>query len=200
MGCDIHMYTEKRIKGKWECVDPVENDEGELKVPFGKRVYQGRSPLLFTLLANVNNNDDDGYVTPISEPKGLPKDVSDIVKKMSDQWDDYEGHSHSYYTLKELLEYIMGEPTTKKVGFVPKEEWIQFQESLKTPTPNYYIIDSIVSEIPRYLGSIPDPTVWEYHELVVPVKEISNFFTKSLNKLKEIGKPEDVRIVFWFDS
>ncbi len=198
MGCDIHINTEKRIKGKWECADPVENDEGELIVPIKKRVYFGRNPLLFALLANVNN--DDGYVTPISEPKGLPKDVSDIVKKMSDQWDDSEGHSHSYYTLKELLEYIRGEPTIKKVGFVPKEKWIQFQESLKTPTPDYSIIFSSVSEIPQYLGSKPNLTVWEYHELVAPVKEISNFFTKSLNKLKEIGKPEDVRIVFWFDS
>ena len=98
-------------------------------------------------------------------------------------------HIHNYI-LEELLKYNT-EQLIKQVGYVPKEEWTRFQESLKTSTPNYSI---------SYAGGVSSGMNWDYHEWSVPVKEISNFFTKTLNKLKEIGKPEDVRIVFWFDN
>lgn len=102
MGCDIHMFVEKRINEKWECIDTIVEDEyGNLDVPYDKRIYHERNYSFFALLANVRN---DACVKPISEPRGLPDDVSEIVKKVSNYW-GCDGHSHSYYTLEELLEY-----------------------------------------------------------------------------------------------
>ena len=72
-------------------MDIVEDDGGHLYVPYEKRIYIGRCYSLFALLANVRNYAE---ITPISNPRGLPNDVSEIVKEMSDQW-GCDGHSHS---------------------------------------------------------------------------------------------------------
>lgn len=190
MGCDIHIFVEKRINGKWECIDTIIGDEnGNLYVPYENRIYTERNYSLFALLANVRNH---AKIISISEPRGLPDDVSEIVKEISYQW-DCDGHSHSYYTLEELLNYNP-EHLVKQVGYMSKETWTLFQESLKTSKPNYDL------RFP-YAGWSSSGMGWERHEWEVPAKVISpNFFIETLNKLKEIGKPEDVRIVFWFDN
>lgn len=75
-----------------------------------------------------------------------------------------------------------------------KETWTTFQESLKTLTPNYSL------RFP-YAGWVSSDIGWEQHKWEVPAREVSpKFFIETLNKLKEICKPEDVRIVFWFDN
>jgi hypothetical protein len=64
-------------------LNEIEDDEGTLSTPYEKEIYHERNYSLFALLANVRNS---AGVKPISEPRGLPEDVSEIVKKISDQW------------------------------------------------------------------------------------------------------------------
>ena len=106
MGCDIHFYVEKKINNKWQCIDNIlpnidfdENDEHCLDF-YIESIYTNRNYFLFGILAGVRSYCEE----PISEPKGLPDDVSDIIKELSNNY-GVDGHSHSWLTLKEILDY-----------------------------------------------------------------------------------------------
>lgn len=85
MGCDIHAHVELKINGQWHHYDQ----------PRIQRDYK-----LFARMANVRNEDG---ITPISEPRGLPDDITFIVKFDSDHCGS-DGHSHSYLTSEEMAE------------------------------------------------------------------------------------------------
>ena len=133
MGCDIHLYVEVRGPDKvWgsyeEWVDKY--GEGRFDVPYEKQVYTGRSYDLFSILANVRNgygfggvDTGEGFV-PISEPRGLPDDVSFEVQRCADDW-EADGHSHSYLTVQELMEYDWTQVTTKR-GIVSALEYVEW--------------------------------------------------------------------------
>jgi hypothetical protein len=114
MGCDIHTRVEvflPRVEGapRWVMFDDDIFDtgwgEGRMTCePFGDRNYT-----LFALLANVRN----GYgfagivtgnpVTPLDEPRGVPSNASLGWLAEVDSW-DVDMHSHTWFTLRELLE------------------------------------------------------------------------------------------------
>src|SRR5262249_46209472 len=133
MGCDIHFYVEKQVNGAWYSADkwaPNEDagDEGEpiLALAYKNRFYSDRNYNLFGILANVRNGSGfagcdtgDGFV-PISEPRGIPDDVSKEVKAEADRWDG-DGHSHSWLTVTELMAYDWTQ-TTKLRGYVSAAE------------------------------------------------------------------------------
>lgn len=123
MGCDIHFWVEKKVDGKWvtaedEVMTPCEscsgtgiNDFNNLQCfrcdGVGKKDsldYSDRSYSIFSILANVRNKKEGecGYLTPISEPRGIPQDsrVFEIYNQ-DREW----GHSGSTHTLKQLKEY-----------------------------------------------------------------------------------------------
>lgn len=90
MGCDIHFYAERPVGDMWEEIPPPD------QYPLGW--YVDRNYVLFALLAGVRNNDQE----PISEPRGLPKDVSPEVLAEAEHW-GRDGHSHSWLTVDEAL-------------------------------------------------------------------------------------------------
>ena len=101
MGCDIHGYIEIKIGNTWVAYK-------ELDV---RRDYR-----LFAILANVRNYEEFN-IKPISEPRGLPLDVSVLAKASSDGWDS-DGHSHSWISCAEIEDIAqwlnkthMGEPS-----------------------------------------------------------------------------------------
>lgn len=72
MGCDIHLYVERKVDGKWVAVkEPVSRYEDDSYQWDFSRSYRS-----FALLADVRNGGD---VTPLSAPRGIPADVSDEV-------------------------------------------------------------------------------------------------------------------------
>ena len=111
MGCDIHLYTEKKVDTKngddvWFCCDYFMHDEHYVR-GYTKEddlshveIYGTRNYVLFGILANVRS---DEY-NPIAEPRGLPDDVSDIVKQAAVDWDG-DGHTHSWLTAGEIFRY-----------------------------------------------------------------------------------------------
>ena len=61
MGCDIHVFVERKIEGTWT---------------FEKEVEMGRNSHLFGILAGVRSWDDPEFIV-----KGLPDDLSSELHK-----------------------------------------------------------------------------------------------------------------------
>lgn len=112
MGCDIHMGFEKRrdVGWPWEAFAPSRTRNG---VSLG--YTGGRNYALFALLADVRNYYD---ITPLDRPRGYPADMSDRIRRSVNDESSFEadeeefdglpigppdGHSASWFTLKELL-------------------------------------------------------------------------------------------------
>jgi hypothetical protein len=113
MGCDIHMYPERRgsyssngvERHYWTFVyrytpdprwarDTFPRPDRDNYFAWGERWYW-----LFGQLAGVRR---DG--PPIVEPRGVPADVSEEAKKdIEDAGSDF--HSHSWLSLKELQDH-----------------------------------------------------------------------------------------------
>ena len=252
MGCDIHIYPEKYVDGKWITAEPfvpsewwwdwiiddlVENssddnydalvskfenmDKDEAIEKYGDNsrfIWSGpwdedyklhsRNYYWFAILANVRNYND---LTPIDDPRGLPADISEEVRKMADQWES-DGHSHSWFTLRELLEYNFDEETVELKGYVSHRQFAQYLETGKADFFIGYISDSsiIVSngEMKQKCMGIgtefngrkfPYITQVSWRE---PYSEAvgKEYIDRIMNKLKTYGEPDKVRIVFWFDN
>lgn len=134
MGCDIHCYAEKRdAAGKWNLIGTFSRDEpeeGSEGYASATTVYSGRNYNLFAILADVRNGrgfagikTGEGF-TPIAEPRGIPDDVCPEVKAIFDQW-DIDGHSHSYHTLRQLLDFDWTQ-TTGLQGWCNAVEWAKW--------------------------------------------------------------------------
>ena len=142
MGCDIHCYAERKNKdGKWEIVVNKEKNEDEW-VSVNYHPYDGRNYNLFAILANVRNGiafagckTGEGF-NPISNPKGVPYDASKEYISIVEQW-DVDGHSRSYFTLRELLDYDWTQ-TTQLQGWVNMIDWEKFNLYGKQYSPKNY--------------------------------------------------------------
>ncbi len=83
MGCDIHLHQEVKINGKWQHYGTPDI---------------GRNYRLFALLADVRN---DSGIVPISTPRGLPEDITELTKFIRDDYGT-DGHSDSYIDAEEI--------------------------------------------------------------------------------------------------
>lgn len=84
---------------KWK-LDDYEDEEPWWDIPREHRYYTGRNYYLFSVLAGVRDYNDN--IKKLAEPKGIPEDASFGYKTVVKQWNG-DGHSHSYFTLEELL-------------------------------------------------------------------------------------------------
>lgn len=206
MGCDIHAFVEvkrypyqdtNRRNGVWVSADKwtvnedhilyPEDYEKRFHVDYDDSIYKGRNYDLFAILAGVRNNRG---LKPISLPKGLPEDVCKDIKDESDIFAS-DGHSHSYLTLKEILQYKWDEEI----------EVVDFADSKELAIEEYG--DKIVSIKPSRIGvKVTYKTTF---------REIHNhFFMTTIEKLKSFLKDseypylqirqDDIRLVFWFDN
>jgi hypothetical protein len=127
MGCDCHFYVERWTssnnyegprdlsedreqklnevledvpsKFRWVSADKWKLEDGNWHVDYNLEYYNGRNYYLFSILADVRNGSG---IEPINYPKGIPDDASTGYLYKCDQWDS-DAHSHSYFTLEELL-------------------------------------------------------------------------------------------------
>ena len=202
MGCDIHTCVEvKRCINKKEIwvdanyykknpyYDGVDEDEKEYEVVeiCGERNYQR-----FSVLANVRNY---GNTKPIAEPKGIPTDCCESIKKEYESWGD-DAHSASYFTLKELIEYQNNNPIVKYSGLISQESARELDENGVLPqswcqgtSDNTYVKRS-----------------WsKKSEVIIPVIEKLKkrlcehlYICDTDDRINEFS--ERIRIVFWFDN
>lgn len=176
MGTDIYLHAERRVGNGWEYCGELE----ELEI----RNYE-----FFAILANVRNpiRSTQPYMY-ISLPRGFPNDMSDGLRKDSLLFD---GHDPGWITLRELLDFDWDGKTMLRSAIVDSALAHLFgdgkQKFPKEITGAYTLANA---------G--PGPRVsWidTYREAAG-----SNFLKSLLDKLAEFGVPEDVRIVFSFDS
>ena len=116
MGCDIHMYVEKKVRDEWKVVKGPNIYYGEFDWEKDKMrfdwIYNGRNYDFFAFLADVRNY--RGKIKPLALPKELPEDRSEFIAQMAEGW-QWNGHSFSYFTLKELKENESKDKEVKEV-------------------------------------------------------------------------------------
>lgn len=133
MGCDIHIFLEKRnSENQWIDSMVYENDPYDGFRPLS---YYERSYTLFATLAGVRGDD------PIEYPKGIPEDCSLEYKKLCDDWEG-DGHSHSYFTLRELLDAA---PSCSELR---KDQLYEFISHLKSiiKVQDYWVDDEEIDD------------------------------------------------------
>ena len=149
MGCDIHFYVERwtssndyegpkdlsedrdqklnevledvPTKFRWVSADKWKLEDGNWHVPYNLEYYSGRNYYLFSILADVRNSG----VEPINYPKGIPDDASTGYLYKCEQWDS-DAHSHSYFTLEELLNVHWSEYDSEYI-----EDFMETLEKMK---------------------------------------------------------------------
>lgn len=195
MGCDIHMYCETKGKnGKWKPTGAIfDNEYYDPKSPTTicdgytinakqtEHPYSDRAYNLFALLAGVRNGTWGEPLTPISEPRGLPEDASEYIKKEAD-CSDY--HSHSWLTIKELL----------------SAKWrriIKLNAHVSKEAANAYRKNGTKPQIYSAWSSHGVNLEWEdeYYPAYFVEKVIPQ-----IAALRDKPGVTDVRIVFWFDN
>lgn len=106
MGCDIHLYTEKKVETRdghyaWFCCDSFMYGKGYQKDNLVHiSIYSTRNYMMFGILANVRNHKYE----PVVASRGLPNDVSDVIKEAAIYWGD-DGHTHTWLTANEVFQY-----------------------------------------------------------------------------------------------
>lgn len=231
MGCDIHFYVEKKVKGKWISADQWEKDEdGKPFLDYKKSFYHDRNYNLFAILADVRNGcgfagirTGEGF-EPISNPRGLPIDVSKEVKREFEAYGT-DGHSHSYFTVKELMEYDWTQ-TTKCCGYLTALEFFDWHrwrkgdgeapESYRSDVSGGAVKKISISEMVFIKNKADKKGTYQQREdwikekypstytcvewKIEYYKEAETFLGRTLPRLWRLGAPEDVRIVFFFDN
>lgn len=208
MGCDIHIWTEKQVDGRWTPADDLTGDESEYGRKYAE-IYEGRNYALFAMLAGVRNGYD---IVPVRPPKGLPVDLSPEVE--ADMWVE---HTPSWLTLAELKAYDWEQ-------WFEREVWMNYPQhveyvttgsarawcggvygagirKISTDEMNALIADPVALCRPSDgvdLSNVYAPRKWRetYREAA------GNFYTEVLPRLEALadGDPTSVRIVFYFDS
>lgn len=224
MGTDITMYAEKRVNGRWEKIGDVfvsghyheERPLSDWNQPYTDHPYDGRNYDLFAILADIRNG--TGFAgcktsygfNPISEPKGLPKDITDEVKELLKDW----GYGYSYFTLKEIKEYDW-EQQIVHIGIISEEQYVKMKTTRQNPDTWYdsvggeNIVTVTETEMDRILkGEQRRENSLEYYVQMdlypATYKECcDNFWKETMPALEKLipdgGTDEDVRILFAFD-
>lgn len=170
---------------------------------------RGRNYLWFSILAGVRN----GYnIEPMDEARGLPIDVSHEVKREHDCI-GVDGHSHSWFTLSELLDYNWDGLILHEEGIVTKEGFMQYKKSGcpsywgmpdRFDTTDMHISNYQMGQICLGMYGLLEPhknyrtkVSWsQTHREAVGVNYLQGIF----DKLASYGDPDEVRLVFWFDN
>jgi len=202
MGCDIHVYTEFKLwygknEGKWFSADHYKlnpsygEDDSEKKMEVVP-IYDSRNYSLFSILAGVRNY---GGNEQISELHGLPDDCCPEIKEESDSWGE-DGHSHSFFTLKELLDFQKIQSPVKYQGFVSKKSSENLDRGILPE--EYWQGGNIPGQVWRKWEKTDESLKPFVKALVEREKEIFWIFS---DKSKDIQKhAEEIRVVFWFDN
>lgn len=184
MGCDINMYAETKnfTTGKWEKVGAIW--QSEYSVEMTDQIYQDRDYELFGLLAGVRGT--SGHWPIVNDRKfEFPTDISNDIKSLFDEWID-DNYKPCYYTLKELLSYDW-------------DKHFLMTKMVDRKDAIYCLVNKTLPEtwcIPAEWGENTDYIDFSW---LHPYKELS-FYKQTIPRLIELGDPENVRIVFWFNN
>lgn len=246
MGTDIHCCIERRnATGAWEVVElPPElrspwyveqsgksPDDGWYATHMRYQPYDGRNYDLFAVLADVRNG--SGFagcvtgerITPISEPRGFPEDLSPTVRAWAEDRDDLSDeerdamlwmgdHSFSWVTLAELLAYPWDSPHVK-VGVIPLDKFAKRVAASDDSQPSDWcgwisgqkivVFQDAEARAQLASGGIVAPEGAEVHVQTSWTQPLAthsgDFVTRVVAGMKTLHPdPNCVRLVFGFDS
>jgi len=202
MGCDIHTYVEikRNVNNieKWTTADYYKKNRYYTDYPEEEKqyevvhIYDDRNYGLFSILADVRNYSDN---EPISQPKGLPEDCCDEIRKESD-YDGIDGHSHSWFTLKELKDYVNNHRTIKRSGLISQQQADNLDNNNIKP-------DSWCQGASPSLNMVYREWEDEFSGLDEIIKRLTQRLKDELwlyddERVNEFS--EKIRLVFWFDN
>jgi hypothetical protein len=178
---------------------------------------------LFAILADVRNgrgfagvDTGDGF-NPIDEPRGVPADACPEYLQQVEQWDG-DGHSHSYFTLAELIAYDWENQHTNLRGVVSWGQFVSWFKNGKGAFEGMYcgatygqnIITISQEDAEKVLFSdLQVRDVYKNKDVHVKIQWqmsyaecCSNFLEETIPVLENIseGDNEGLRIVFFFDN
>lgn len=191
MGCDIHLYREKKINGAWVSADTGWNDEyaeGYLDVPWDER-FTDRDYNLFGFLAKgVRRDHSYSFVA-----RGMPFNVCPEVSALKEHW-DLDGHTPSYLSLSELKDawgFLQSE-TTVVSGMKDAEGMDRLVVSINSGSPTDW------SLLYPYCQGTTD-TSYKSFSIDIPASYMLDGVKRIIDLFEGI-EAEDHRIVFWFDN
>lgn len=193
VGIEIEMYVEKKLyskgnaDGAWVSADkwtkneyailyPHDPFEKEQTVNLENSIYRSifRNEELFCILG-LNHLEN---ISPISKAKGLPHDVCSEIKLQYNN----DAYNASWLTLKEITDFNWESNT-----------FIMDRTVNKDIAERFYA----TGEVPEsYANNAKDVVKLKWKMTYAEIGK--EFLSNTVPKLREIGKPEDVRIVFWF--
>jgi len=186
MGCDIHIFIEREVGDTW--IPLRKYDAFYAKHPeWGYEIfsldgwYSGRNYELFGILAAVRREPEN----IIDVPRGLPADCSEGVKERSDEWGT-DAHSHSHFTLAELVAFDWTSNKIQMEGVVGSKAAKAYKNKGIPPT--------------RWSAWSADVNDEERLEWEITAESYCAEFMSLIEDLKTLGNPDKVRIVFWFDN
>jgi hypothetical protein len=220
MGTDIHSRVEvflPRYQGspRWVMIEDELFDAGWGDGRMTCDPFSDRNYTLFALLANVRN----GYgfagivtgnpITPLDEPRGVPSNASLGWQGEVDAW-DVNMHSHTWFTLRELLEPnpLYDQPLTRR-GVIPGEAYEHLRDNGGTPSGWSGSVAGpglLTVTIPEYEAGIRGERqtyveyIWEDS-----LRDSCQQFHQDIQVLKKYADEnehayDDVRVVLAFDN
>jgi hypothetical protein len=190
MGCDIHLYKEKRVGGVWVTAEEWEDEYGEgADVPYQKR-FTGRNYELFGLLSKgVRCEHEYSF-----EPRGIPFDACLEVAGVIARWEG-DAHSTSYLYLEELkdMAQFLAAQTTKIAGMKDANELAKLQESIASDAATDW---NLLYPYCKWASS-PD---YVNFELDIPASFAFGDSLERIIKSFDGVDGDNHRIVFFFDN
>jgi hypothetical protein len=202
MGTDITLYAEVFRNQKWEPTpEPKITEWSEGKIVPIYPIDIGRPYELFAALAGVRQwnlrQTMHAVVKPIAEPRGLPEDLNDFYKEHFLK-DAYDGcyFAHSWLMLREIVDYDWDGQFVTQKAYVKNQYANLFRND--APFPEDF------PEEGQYLYFLlPD---WPQEKDTTEVSWITSYRNyvgcseSFIEELLGLGSPNEVRIIFWFDS
>lgn len=200
MGCDIHTFVEikKHINGenRWVSADHFRlnpyfdaKDDSEPEYE-AVNIAADRDYNKFYQLAGVRGYEHDNK--KISEPKGVPDDACQYYLSQCDKWEG-DAHSHSYVTLKEVIDFRSAIKPTKVSGMIPeKTKALLDGDGVK----------------PEFWCQATNQAGWTYAEWEDVFDSLKPVQDEMIDRAKEFYYreseidewSENIRIVFFFDN
>jgi len=202
VGTDIYMYAEHRVDGQWRLVTRNDLPCDQLGETAGSYVslYEKGNYDLFAILADVTNyplgteSPARAHFEPIAPRRGVPDDASPELRVL---WVAEEAQDRaSWYLLRELLEFDWYSKTVRKHARVGPKLAAAYRQGYSASPYLWRWLQDIPGSDPNWIeGDVPITWVETYADAAGP-----DFMHGVLDKLREYGDLDDVRIVFSFSS
>jgi hypothetical protein len=195
MGCDIHMYREKLVNGRWVTGDTGwetdAHDDGTTYpyLSYRHRCYTDRNYEMFGVLSKGVRSEH----TFSFQPRGLPLNPCEEVKGRSDALGE-DGHNHSYlylHEMRELAEFLKT-ATVRISGMKSPEELASLRASIDSGSPDWNLLYP-------YCQWTSDRTA-EKFAFDVPASFIVGEGLERIVAAFDGMDGDNHRVIFWFDN